>query len=232
MKKIILVLALLLCATGAYAADNGRTINVTGMGETEIAPDTGNLSLGFRTVDADLGKAKADMTAKMDALIEALKQFNISEKDIQATQLYIYPNYKTNDDGKTTLQAYDVSRSITVIFKDMSQTDAILDAGIKAGANTFNGLNFSYSKENELKLQALEKAIQNAANQADFIAENLGVKRGKVMHVTTVQSYMTRNDMAVMQSEAAPAAGGTGYTPGQIKVSAQISVVYSIDEDQ
>lgn len=231
MKKIILVLALLLCATCAYAADNGRTISITGVGEMEIAPDTGNLNLGFRTMDADLAKAKADMTAKMDALIAALKQFNISEKDIQATQLYIYPNYKTSDDGKTSLQAYDVSRSITVVFKDMSQTDAILDAAIKAGANTFNGLNFSYSKEDELKLQALEKAIQNAGNQADFIAKSLGVKRGQVVHVTTVQSYMTRNDMAVQQAESA-LGGGTGYTPGLVKVSAQISVVYSIDEGQ
>lgn len=232
MKKIILVLALLLCATFAYAADNDRTISVTGMGDMEIAPDTGNLSLGFRTMDTDLSKAKAEMTARMDALIEALQQFNISEKDIQTAQLYIYPNYKTSDDGKTTLQAYSVSRSITVVFKDMTQTDAILDASIKAGANTFNGLNFSYSKEDELKLEALEKAIQNANNQADFLAQSLGVKRGKVMHITTVQSYMTYNDATVMRSEASAAGGGAGYTPGQVKVSAQINVVYSIVDGQ
>lgn len=231
MKKIILVLALLLCASFAYAADNDRTISVTGMGEMEIAPDTGNLSLGFRTMDTDLSKAKAEMTARMDALIEALQQFNISEKDIQAAQLYIYPNYKTSEDGTTMLQAYSVSRSITVVFKDMTKTDAILDASIKAGANTFNSLNFSYSKEDELKLEALEKAIQNANNQADFLAQSLGVKRGKVMHIATAQSYMTYNDAAVMRSEAS-AGGGAGYTPGQVKVNAQINIVYSIADGQ
>lgn len=231
MKKIVLVLAILLCATWAYAGDNDRTISVTGVGEVEIAPDTGNLNLGFRTMDADLAKAKADMTAKMDALIDALKKFNISEKDIQATQLYIYPNYTTSNDGKTTLQGYDVSRSITVVFKDLTQTDAILDASIKAGANTFNGLSFSYSKEDELKQQALDKAIQNANNQADSLAKSFGVKRGKVMNITTVQSYMARNDMAMLKAEA-DTGGGAGYTPGQVKVNAQISVIYGIADDK
>lgn len=229
MKKIALTLAILLCATFAYAADNNGTISVIGLGEVEVAPDTGNLNLGFRTMDADLAKAKADMTGKMDALIEALKKFDISEKDIQATQLYIYPNYATSSNGKTALQGYDVARSITVVFKDLTKTDAILDASIRAGANTFNGLNFSYSNENELKQQALNKAINNANEQADFLSKSFGVKRGKIMNITTVQSYMTRNDMVMMQSDTAATAGGTGYMPGQVKVSAQINAVYSIE---
>lgn len=229
MKKIAVVLAILLCATFAYAADDDRTISVTGYGEVEITPDTGNLNLGFRAVDADLAKAKADMTAKMDALVNALKQFNISEKDIQATQLYIYPNYATSQDGKTSLQGYDVSRSITVVFKDLTQTDAILDASIKAGANTFNGLNFSYSKEEELKQDALAKAIANATAQADFLAQNFGVKRGKLISVTTAQSFMPRAEMAMMKAEA-DMGGGAGYTPGLVKVGAQISVVYGIED--
>lgn len=227
MKKIVLILAILLCATMAYA-ETDRTISVIGSGEVEIAPDTGNLNLGFRSMDADLAKAKADMTAKMDALVEALKQFNISEKDIQATQLYIYPSYATNE-GKTTLQGYDVSRSITIVFKDLTQTDAILDASIKAGANTFNGLNFSYSKDQELQQDALAKAITNANEQADFLAKSFGVKRGKVMNITTTLSYMPRSDMGMMKAEA-DTAGGAGYTPGMVKVGAQISVVYSIED--
>lgn len=226
MKKIVLVLAILLCASFTWAEDS-RTITVTGYGEVEIIPDIGNLNLGFRTMDADLAKAKDDMTAKMDALVETLKQFNISEKDIQATQLYIYPNY-TSKDGETVMQGYDVSRSITIIFNDLAQTDAILDASIKAGANTFNGLNFSYSKEDDIRNDAMKKAIENANAQADFMAAGFGVKRGKVMQITTAQqNFAFRAEMPIMKQDNA--GGGQGYTPGMVKVGAQVSVVYSIE---
>lgn len=229
MKKIIVILAILLCATLAYADNGNRTISVTGSGEVEVAPDTGSINLGFRSQNADLATAKAEMTARMDALVKSLQQFNISEKDIQATQLFIYPNYTTTSDGKEVFQSYQVSRSITVIFKDLTQTDAILDASIKAGANTFNGLNFSYSKEQELRQDAVVKAIENAKSQAGFLAQNFGVKLGKVQTITTSAAFNVRSEMAVMQDRAN--AGGTGYVPGQVKVNAQVSVVYAIDEE-
>lgn len=225
MKKLILVLAFLLCATMAYADNEQRTITVTGYGEVEVTPDTCNLNLGFRTMDADLAKAKADMTAKMDSLVTALKQFNISEADIQATQLYIYPNYSTSNDGKTTMQGYDVSRSITVVFKDLTKTDAILDAAIKAGANTFNGLSFSYSREKALQQDALTEAINDAKLQADYLANRFDVKRGAAFKISTGQqnSYL-RNEGMALKAEAD--SGGGGYTPGKIKISAQVEVSF------
>lgn len=227
MKKIVLILAIILFASFAWAADNDRTINVTGYGEVEVAPDTGNISLGFRTVSADLAKAKADMTAKMDATIDALKPFGIEAKDIQSTQLYIYPNYATTD-GVTTLQGYDVSRSITVVFKDLSNTDAILDAAIKAGANSFNGLNFTFSGADQLKNDALAKAIENAIAQADFLAQSFSVKRGNLISVSTMsQNFAPRN--AEMYAMKADSAGGQGYQPGTVKVSAQINAVFGIN---
>lgn len=229
MKKLILVLAFLFCATAAYADNEQRTVTVTGYGEVEVAPDTGNLNLGFRTMDLDLAKAKADMTAKMDALVKALKQFNISENDIQATQLYIYPNYSTSNDGKTTLQGYDVSRSITVVFKDLTKTDAILDAAIKAGANTFNGLSFSYSREKELQQDALAEAVNSAKLQAEYLAARLDVQRGPVFKINAgQQNYYMRNENMALKAEADT--GGSGYTPGKIKVSAQIEVSFYIVE--
>lgn len=228
MKKIVLILAILLCASWAYAEEYPRTISVTGYGEVEVTPDTANLSLGFRSMDADLVKAKDEMTKKMDALIDALKQFSISEKDIQATQLYIYPSYATTD-GKTTLQGYDVSRTITVVFTDLAKADAILDATIKAGANTFNGLSFSYSKEDELKNDALLKAVQNAKNQADYLAARFDVKRGKAYQISTSQQYygVRTENMAAMKAEA-DTGGGQGYTPGKIKITAQVNASFYI----
>lgn len=230
MKKLILIAAILLCASLAYADADERYISVTGYGEIEIAPDTANLSLGFRTVNNDLVKAKAEMTQKMDALINALKQFKISEKDIQATQLYIYPRYVTAKDGvENVMQGYDVSRTITVAFKDLTQTDAILEAAIKAGANTFNGLNFSYSKEDELRQDALVKAINNANQQAQFLANRFGVTLGKLKTASTSQQYYgVRAENAAML-KMADSAGGQGYTPGLIKVSAQVNAAFIIN---
>src|SRR4051794_29509459 len=69
--------------------DQPHTISVTGAGTAYGAPDIATAQIGVQTRDADAVKATSDNTAKMTAIIAALKTQGIQEKDIQTTNFSV-----------------------------------------------------------------------------------------------------------------------------------------------
>lgn len=185
-----------------------NTITVQGTGEVQAAPDIARLTLGVQTQNADAARASQDNATKSAALIKIVKSLSIADKDIQTSYYDISPLYdqtprKPGEVRPPQIVGYQITNTILVTVRKIADVGKILDAGVKAGANTAGDLSFDLNDETKARLQteALTQAVGNARSKADTLA--------KAANVGTVSFYsISETGYAVARPRFAQSAMG------------------------
>jgi len=139
-------------------------INVSGEGETAVAPDMAILSL---TVLQQAETAEAALTANNAAMrnvVGALRERGVEEKDIQTSQFQIFPRHEQTDakDGNSDpgkIVGYQVSNALTVRVRDLSKLGALLDQSVKLGVNEGGQISFTNDNPEAALTEARKKAV-------------------------------------------------------------------------
>jgi hypothetical protein len=231
------MLVLAVIPLSATAADPSlcpeKTISVTGNGEIMATPDIAMISSGVQTQNRDVKVAQADNARIMDGLISALVAAGISREDIQTSGYSIYPVY--DDDnlpfGKK-ITYYQVTNTVQITVRDISRAGEIIDITVANGANQVNSIYFRVSPEKEqaLRAEVLTMAVRKARADADVVALATGTTITGVQSITVGSVYTPvfyDNRMAAgaaMKDAAVP----TPIEPGQVTVTAQVSLSYLI----
>ncbi|HTC86477.1 MAG TPA: SIMPL domain-containing protein, partial [Candidatus Acidoferrum sp.] len=87
---------------GTLAADATapeHTISVSGTGRVILSPDVADLRLGVTIQRTTVKAARADAATAMTAVIAALKNAGIDDKDIQTSALSLQPQYDYSNNG-------------------------------------------------------------------------------------------------------------------------------------
>lgn len=219
MRLLALAPALIAVAT-ALPAMAGETaappmISMSGHGEVSAQPDTAMVTSGV-TTQADTARAALDAnTEAMTALIQALKDAGISERDIQTSNFSVNPNYVYSDDrdpnGYTRppkISGYQVQNTVTVRVRDLSTLGAVLDKSVTVGANTINGISFSVADPAGLYDEARKEAFADARHRAELYTSAAGDALGEVRNISESQGgpqpqpYMMKT--MAMDAAAAP----------------------------
>mgnify|MGYP000918023987 CR=1 FL=1 len=174
----------------------------------------------------------------MNDIILELKGLDIEAKDIKTTSYYLNPIYDWTEKDGRILRGYQVNQNVTIKIRDL---DIIGDAVAKStekGANQIGNISFTFDDEFELKNQAREAAIAKAKEKAESIADQTGIKLGKIVNVyennyISGKGYYTSN--AVLESSAY-GIGGAGdeslisptIETGQNEVQIEVSLVYEV----
>ena len=161
------------------------TVTVTGQGKISYQPDTAIVYLGTRVEKAiSAERALTQLTNSMDKVLEAVKDLNIPDADIQTQSYSIYPQYDYID-GVSVLSGYTASQQLVVKIKNLTeQSDMVSELVAKAtavGANQVDGISFETSNIEQLKQQARLMAIEDAKNRAGALADAADVRLGKVI---------------------------------------------------
>ena len=205
-----------------------RSITVVGTGSATGAPDLATLQVGVDSVNASPEAASRENDEKMTAVIDALKAAGIDEKDIQTAyyNMYAEQRYKPDTGEATGEYVYHVSSSVSAKTRDLDQVGTILSNAIQAGANNVSGVTFSIEDTQALEAVAREKAILDAKARAQSLARLSDVTLGSVMIVSEVI-----NGGPVFYDRAALGMGGGGspIQPGQLEVSMQIQMSFTIE---
>jgi uncharacterized protein len=229
--SLILVCLMTIIPTAALAADATamRTIVVDGNGEALARPDTASLNLAIETTGrtaAQAASANADLASKV---VAALKS-KLDDKGTITTGGYsLNPEYDQRPGrDKPSIIGYTAQNSITVETGQLDLIGDLIDAAIDAGANRVNYLNFSLKNDKQARAQAITSATGDARSQAQALADALGVKLGQIVKATTVsepQPIRMERPMMAMAKMAEP----TPVEPGQISVTATVSLTYEIE---
>jgi uncharacterized protein YggE len=203
-------------------------ISVVGQGIVLAQPNVARITLGAEVFDQSLANAQAEAARRMDAVVTRLKAAGIPDTDIHTTAYNISPQYDQRDQNQPVLRGYQVQNLVEVRTTNVAGLGPLLDDAVSAGATRVFGISFESDDIEALKTQARDQAMTNARAKAEQLARDAGVTLGRP---TTIEESDTGGVTPVRAFDAAPAAAqavSTPIQPGQLRVSTNVHVVWSI----
>lgn len=197
-------------------------MTVTGEATAAVAPDAAVIRIGV-TMQGKTAREASEANAKqMTAVLAAIKDAGIADRDVQTSRLSLQPQYDPNKSGTARLLGFQVTNQVTVKMHDIDKLPAILDRAIGAGANEMSGIQFVVSEQSKLLDQARGEAIADAYRKASLYAHAAGVKVGHVVAITEEGSAPPPRPMQALRAGAVPVA------PGEQTLRAVVTVSYEL----
>ncbi len=214
------------------AADinNASKLIIQGEGKVNAAPDQAIVVLGVETRNVSASVAAAQNAELMNKTVNALLNAGMNRSDIQTSTYSLSiptenePIATTVKENKTSPPEFVATNQVTVRTNNTEGVGKILDAAIAAGSNNVQSINFQLKDQKPQMDMALALAIEDAQRKAQVMAKAAGVKLGRVLEVSGGYSYAAPAARFDLASAAAP----TPVLPGQIEVTASISMTYEI----
>jgi uncharacterized protein YggE len=205
------------------------TVSVSGHGSVSLPPDTASIVLGVDVTKPTLSEAQAAAADQMTAILKALKDAGIEDKDIQTVNysVYVQRNYDNNGTaGEIT--GFQVTNQVNVIVRDVDKVGDLLDAVVGAGANNIYGINFYVDDTTGPASQARKLAVQDATTKAQELADAAGMTLGRVVSISE-NSGSTPPPMPYAATDSLQKAGGsTPVQTGSTEVSVDVSMTFEL----
>ena len=219
------------------------TISVTGDATVKVVPDEVIITLGVETQDADLNQAKEENDKRVRRVIALAKSHGIEAKHIQTDFINIRPEYEDRSYAVDQIVGYRVGKTIVITLRDIEEFDSLLTDVLELGANYLHGVEFRTTELRKYRDQARSLAINAAEEKATALAAELDRSIGAPTYINENHSgwwssygswWGYRWGYSMMSQNVVQNAGLEGYTteggvaPGQIKVSASVSVTFDL----
>lgn len=194
------------------AGEPQRTVSVSGSGQVQAQPDQATIRLGVQTDSDSAAQALTENSTKMQALLDSLKNAGVAADDIQTQAVQLQPQYNQPPGPQQTNQAptgYRATNLVEVKVNNLDNLGQLLDAAVKAGGNTIQGISFDVSDPSALLDQAREAAMQDAKHKAEQLASLAGAQLGPVFNINEnsstprplMQAGIARADVAAVPIE-------------------------------
>jgi uncharacterized protein YggE len=232
LSGLVLILLLASCTPNAesFSTTLRSTISASGTGFANATPDLVVIHLGVDSVNDDPDEAVNQNTAKMKKLVDLLENTGISANNIQTTNYNMWVEDIYNQNGQPTGEKrYHVTNQISIQLKDLSKIGDLIKDATSAGASSVSGISFAVSETNELEQAALDIAIENARQKAEWMAEKLGLNVGSIVNVVE-GGFIT--PPAAFQAELQSMGDGSPVpiAQGQVSLTAQVQVEFELQE--
>ena len=240
----ILFVSLLLTAFQAQAATPEpakRTITASGQSEIKVEPDEVVLTFGVETMNINLQVAKDMNDAAIEKVLNAVKENGVESKHVKTDFFSIEPRYESNY-KKRDLIGYVARKNIVVTLRNVDAFENVLSSSLESGANYVHGIQFGTTKLREHRDKARALAIKAAKEKAIALAGELNQKIGKPQSISEGHSgwyswyrhggwgYGMARSMSqnVVQDVGGSAGSSQTISPGQISVTANVTVVFEL----
>jgi len=203
------------------------TITLTGRGSVDHAPDVALISVGVQVESKTAADAMAQQAAQMNGVFAAVKAAGIADRDMQTGNLSLNPVYEYPNNARPRLTGYQASNSITIKVRDLKSLGKTMDAVVKGGGNTINGISFSVDKPEQFQNDARVEAIKDAAAKAELYAKAVGYKVARIVTITEMDYQPQPVPMAMMRMQDM-AAESTPIAAGEVSVEQTVNVVFEL----
>jgi hypothetical protein len=228
-------------------ADLPNTLDVSADGTASADPDVADIFITVETTAETADEAQSQNAEQVSRLRLALVGTGLVE-EVTTTSFNLYPSYgyyygayagaepaAVAESGVALYQppssGYTVTHNLKVHSESVNGAGKIIDVAVANGATRVDYVQFSLSddKAEDLKQQALRNAAAKAKDKAQVLASAASVSLGKPLHISESSYfyppvYYGREAYAFAGVAEAP----TQVTPGEIEVSATVSISYEI----
>ena len=208
-----------------------RSITVVGEGTVTIKPDLARANIGVEVAAPSVVDASEQNKVALESVLNALREQGIADEDIQTTAFSVYAD-RFGPEGPLSNEdvTYRVSNNVSVKIRDLDKVGEVLDAAIEAGANNIYGVDFALEEQTEAQAQARAEAVADATAKAQELADLAGVTLGPIVSVSEIIGSSGGIYMGAMaRAQGLGGGGASPISPGDLEISQQIQVVYSIE---
>lgn len=217
-------------------AASQNVITVSGMGEAFAVPDVAMITFTVDETAATAGEAQKKATTKNNTALKYLADQGIEEKDIQTQSYNVMPQYDYNNGGYPSaprIVGYQVTQTTVVKVRDTAKAGDLLTGITAQGVSNISGPSLSIDDEDIIKAEAREKAIADAKEKAKELADQLGVRLGKISSFSEssggypVPMY-AMNEARMDYGIGGMGGGGPEIATGENKVTVTVQISYQI----
>lgn len=163
-----------------------EVISVTGSANMLIRSDSVTWDITIARRSADITAAYQELQKNLDRVKSYLRSKGIADGEVVVSQVYTVMLYKKNDEGNDTneIEGYRLSQTVTVNSKDVDKITQ-LSREVTELMNEDIAINSSapqyfYTKIDELKVEMLARATENAKQRAASMAKSTGNRVGAI----------------------------------------------------
>ncbi|MDP2789356.1 MAG: SIMPL domain-containing protein [bacterium] len=232
----------------SYGKAGGVDVNVitlSGHGEVSAVPDLATVYFTIQK-EAKSVKEAQDAVAVVEAqALESLKTNSIEEKDIKASNASFSPVYEyqygkfmpcnefgcpPSRPGKNVITGYQASESITVKVRNTDSVGKVMQDLGTLGVSDLNGPNFTIDDETALQAQARKMAINEAKAKAKVLAQDLGVRLGRIVTFNEGGNYYPTPMMygKAISIDSALESAPAQIPKGENTISSDVTITYEI----
>ena len=225
------VISLVFAPAAVAGVTAPSTLSVDGSGSVFLTPDVASLSLSVASSAVRSSAALSAANARVRSVVEAVRAAGVSAAGIQTESIDVSKgivrvgprNHKRNVERFTATESLSVTAATTIIGN-------VIDRATRAGANSIDGPQFSFSDPSAGMVAATNAALADARRRADAAAATLGYT---VTGVQSVDLNPGQNLVPGSGSSSAPSASPQPATPttihpGTEEIDALVAVVYTI----
>ena len=162
-----------------YKYDNQKTVSVTGNAQKDFESDIVKWVATYTRSNSDLKVATEQLNSDKDQVLNYLINQGIPKDEIRFGAINLYKEYNYYYDEHTnrsyqTFKGYNLSQDVSIESKELGKVDnvsreisSLLTEGIELNSQPAN---YYYSKLEDLKLELIANASDNAMQRATNIA--------------------------------------------------------------
>ncbi len=235
----------------AKGNNNGeQVIQTYGEAEVTAEPDLARISFEVETYSRSADEAVAENAELANQVREALLDFGLSEDEIRTGSYRLRSRRERPQEIREPVRPepdaveepyieeerdveeeiyYQASNEIMVNTSDLDQVGELIDTAVRAGVNKVNYISFDLEDPQQLKMQALEKAVEQASQKAEAIADSAGKSVTDLYSIieerTDYTPYRAAREVAeeALEADVAP----TPIEPQEVEVRAAVTAKFT-----
>lgn len=216
-------------ASSAEGSKDIRKITVSGKAEKTLEAQRAEISLTIKIVKKEMSQSHAALTGTLDRLSKELNTIGLADKDIKRSLVLQGAEYNWEKESHV-LKGYYAESYVTVNVNDITKMADLYRTLAGHKEITIASTDFERNDEFEMRKAEFEKALLAAKKKAEFMAQALGAKIGKVHSIQEVGGenwFETKAYAANVVAKDELSSGQTSY--GTIKITARVIVEFELD---
>jgi uncharacterized protein YggE len=230
---MILALTVLLAVAqnAVPAVPQPPVLVVNGNSDVLANPDEAVVRLGIVRQANVAQTAQEQANAVAQEILKAVASLGVPSKDIQTARLVLTPVYAPPRTPESRIVSYSATNTVSIRLDNLEKVGSVIDAGLKAGANQLEGVQFQLKNDLPAREQALKEAVQEARSKAQTMADALRVNLMEVIEASEGGvSVFPRAQAGAAMMERAAVSTPTPVSPGQIEIRASVTIRYRISQ--
>ncbi|SHO51665.1 SIMPL domain-containing protein [Desulfopila aestuarii] len=224
---ILAVTLLLLLPLNSFSKGDSRTILVNGTATITAKAELATIQTQLKVISPTVEESYAAVTQTLTDIAKAVQPLGIEKENLITSTIIQGTEYGWQNNTRTILGYYSAC-TLGIKIPQISDTFRV-HAKLASFQNLMIGeTEYGRNDEPQMRITALQQALQDAKAKAQAMAETLGTKLGEVHHIQEAEAMPFRPMSREVQLAAAPVDPGDVTTTGTISITGNVSVEFAL----